>query len=126
MDELSGQGDLQAFFEARRRIVAAFEDIAAGTESLALESARLGDGAADPAEFHRLRAEVEEERVVNAQLTERVRALRERQGDRLVELEDDLTRARERIRGLEAERAAQRAEIDAVLAELIPIIEEAR
>jgi hypothetical protein len=117
MDD-SSLGDLGDLLEARRRIVAAFEGIAAGAEALAAR-------AAEASEIDRLRAEIEEERVVNAQLQERVRALREREAGRAA-LEEELARARAEIAELRAARDAQRGEIDAVLSELIPLVEEAR
>lgn len=122
MDELDGQGGFQDLLDAHGRIVTAFEKIAAGAEALAARA----ESAPDPAELARLRAEIEEERTVNAQLAERVRVLRERQDPRLSELEESLAQARARITELEAERAASRAEVDAVLTELIPLVEEAR
>ncbi|WP_246082502.1 hypothetical protein [Rubellimicrobium rubrum] len=118
MDESGGAGDLGDLLEARRRIVAAFEGIAGGAESLAAK-------AASAAEIERLRVELDDERVVNAQLEERVRALRERESDRAA-LEAEVIRLRAEVEALKAARDAERGEIDAVLSELIPIVEEAR
>lgn len=120
MDELSGQGNLQGLFEARRRIVAAFEDIAAGTEALASQVVAQAEAPADLAELARLREALEEERTANSQLEERVRALRER-GDPDGTLEE----AQNRMVALESAEAARTAEIEAVLRELIPLLEEA-
>ena len=78
------------------------------------------------AEVARLHAALDEERTANAQLQERVRALRERAEARVAELEASLLEARGAVAALEAERDARTAEVDAVLAELIPIVEEAR
>lgn len=117
MDD-AGLGDLGDVLEARRRIVAAFEGIAAGAEALAA-------AAAQASELERLRAELEEERLVNAQLQERIRALRDREGGRAA-LEDELARLRAELADLKASRDAERGEIDAVLKELIPLVEEAR
>jgi hypothetical protein len=122
MDDVSGQGDLHALFEARRRIVAAFEDIAAGTEALA-SYALAREEAVDPAEVARLLEALDEERTANAQLEERVRALRERGGS-LDAVEAELGAVRGRLAELEASEAARAAEIDAVLSELIPLLEE--
>lgn len=122
MDELSGQGDLQGLFEARRRIVAAFEDIAAGTEALASLVVAQAEAPADPAEIARLRGALGEERAANAQLEERVRALRERSGG---EAGAALAEAQNRMVALESADAAREAEIEAVLRELIPLLEEA-
>jgi precorrin isomerase len=118
MDETGSSGDLGDLLEARRRIVAAFEGIAEGAEALAAKAALLTD-------LDRLRAEVEEERIVNAQLQERVRALRDRENGRLA-LEEEVTRLRAEVAELRAARDAERGEIDTVLSELIPIVEEAR
>lgn len=123
MDDMSGQGDLQALYEVRRRIVAAFEDIAAGTEALASYALSRED-AVDPAEVSRLREALNEERTANAQLEERLRALRERGGSADV-LEAELATARTRVVELESAEAAREAEMDAVLSELIPLLEEA-
>ena len=118
MDDSGGSGDLGDLLEARRRIVAAFEGIAGGAETLAAQ-------AAVAAEMDRLRAEIVEERTVNAQLQERVRAMRERENSRLA-LEEEATRLRAEVAALKAARDVERGEIDAVLSELIPIVEEAR
>ena len=118
MDMSVGSGDLGDLLEARRRIVAAFEDIAAGAEALAAR-------AAEAEELDRLRQELEEERVVNAQLQERIRALRERESGR-APLEEEVSRLRRELAELRAQREAERSELDAVLSELIPLVEEAR
>jgi chromosome segregation ATPase len=118
MDAANGSGDLGDLLEARRRILAAFERIASGAETLSAQALRAS-------EIDRLRAELEEERIVNAQLQERVKALRDRDSGRAA-LEDELARARSRIAELEAAREADQQEIDSVLSELIPIVEEAR
>ena len=118
MDMSVGAGDLGDLLEARRRIVAAFEGIAAGAEALAAR-------AAEADELDRLRAELEEERVVNAQLEERIRALRDRDTGRAA-LEGEVSRLSAELASLRAEREAHRGELDAVLAELIPLVEGAR
>ncbi len=124
MDDLTGQGDLRDLFEARRRIVAAFEDIAAGTEALASYALARDEAQVDLAEVTRLREALEEERTANAQLEERVRALRERGGSAEA-VESELAAARGRLAELESREGARAAEIDAVLSELIPLLEEA-
>jgi chromosome segregation ATPase len=118
MDMAVVAGDLGDLLEARRRIVAAFEGIAAGAEALAAR-------AAEADELDRLRAELEEERTVNAQLQERIRALRDRETGRTT-LEEEVSRLRSELAALMAARDSQRAELDAILAELIPLVEEAR
>jgi small-conductance mechanosensitive channel len=128
MDERGGQDDLQEIQDARDRIIAAFETIAAGAETLALRASQ----AIDPAELARLHEEIDEERMANAQLAERIRILHEREAaqrapaGRVTELEGSLAEAQEQIADLTARRAAERAEVEAVLAELMPLIEEAR
>lgn len=117
MDD-AGLGDLGDVLETRRRIVAAFEGIAAGAEVLA-------SMAAEAAQIDRLRAELDEERLVNAQLQERIRALRDRDSGRAA-LEDEVSRLRAEVAQLRASREAEHGELDAVLRELIPIVEEAR
>ena len=127
MDEWSGQGDVQGLLDAHRRIFADFEEIAAGTEALALAASMAPPGHPSPAEaseVDRLRAEIEEERMANAQLTERVRALREREAERHAGLAGELDRARAEVARLRAEREGERAEIDAVVAALAPLIAE--
>jgi len=100
-----------------------------------------------------LKAELDAERAVTAQLEERVRAIKDRQDTKVASLESDLATARNRVAALEdevaglrdaaeghdgagesalqaeldalrAERAAERAELAELLAELKPIVEE--
>ncbi len=117
MDDAS-LGDLGDILEARRRIVAAFEGIAAGAEALATVAAQA-------AELDRIRAELEDERLANAQLQERIRALREREASRTAQ-DEELARLQTELNDLKAARETERGEIDAVLEELIPLVEEAR
>lgn len=124
MDDMGGHGDLQGFLDARDRIVAAFGRIAGGAAALAAQASEAPR--ALEAEVARLHAALDEERTANAQLQERVRALRQRAESRVAELEASLLEARGAVAALEAERDARAAEVDAVLAELIPIVEEAR
>lgn len=74
-----------------RRISAALARIGAGLERLGQGRAPAPGGAADDAE---LREALEAERVVNAQLSERVRAIREKQETTLGALERKLAEAR--------------------------------
>lgn len=62
--------------EYERRISAALEKIGAGVEALAKPAPDQGDAEAEVA---RVRAELEDEKVANAQLEERIRTLKERQ-----------------------------------------------
>jgi septal ring factor EnvC (AmiA/AmiB activator) len=117
MDMAVGAGDLGDLLEARRRIIAAFEEIAAGAEALASRAAEAED-------VERLRADLEKERAVNAQLQEQVRVLRDR-GTGNEALEAQIAELRAEISNLTAARNAQRVELDAILAQLIPLIEEA-
>ncbi|WP_102109888.1 hypothetical protein [Oceaniglobus roseus] len=57
-----------------------------------------------------LMAELEAERAVTAQLEERVRAIKDRQDNRVSVLESDLSLARDRIAALEEENAALKAD----------------
>jgi septal ring factor EnvC (AmiA/AmiB activator) len=118
MDTVVGAGDLGDLLEARRRIVAAFEGIAAGAEALAAR-------AADADELDRVRAELMDERVVNAQLQERLKVLRDRESGRAA-LEEEIARLRAELTEVRAAREADRRELDALLTELLPIVEEAR
>lgn len=159
--------------DLQSRITAALDRIGQGLEALERPAETVAPAARDDSEeVERLRAALEEERTANAQLEERVLAIKEKQ-DRAVET---LAREVERLRGLleeeeaaisrlsrvnaglrhnnvamreaiaaglaephlvnksmmaelESLRAAQgadRAELDAVLGELGPLIAEAR
>jgi predicted RNase H-like nuclease (RuvC/YqgF family) len=77
--------------EFERRISAALDRLARGVESLGAEGAGgAPEGGADAEEVTRLRAELEEERLANAQLEERVRAIREKQDGHVRDLEERL------------------------------------
>ena len=67
--------------ELERRIVAALDRIGQGVEALDAVRATVSDPvpAIDPEQLSRLQAALEEERQTNAQLEERVRAIREKQ-----------------------------------------------
>jgi len=93
--------------ELERRITAALDRIAAGTDRL--QAAAAPETAAhDPvpvpapesgaqAELAELREALAAERATNAQLEERVKTVRERQGARVATLEAELAEARETI-----------------------------
>lgn len=150
----------------RRQVEAMGPALAAAAEVAAVETTAEADAESVPA----LQSKLEEERVVNAQLEERVRALKERQDTRLAQLETQVDQSRARmiemdkelqrlqqinaelravasemrlaladgvaepelvnkaamaeIDALNASRAADRAEVAAVLAELKPLVEE--
>jgi predicted nucleic acid-binding Zn-ribbon protein len=144
--------------------------IAAALERIRTDLAALGVAAADSGELAALRQELEEERLANAQLEERVRLLKDRQETRIRGLEAALAEAKGNLaaldqaaqglsqsnadlratvadlrsaltegvadpelvnRAMQAElealgalRAADRAEVDAILSELAPLVEE--
>jgi chromosome segregation ATPase len=156
--------------ELERRITAALERIGSGLDRLASAPAGVAP-AAEEGEALGLREALEEERTVNAQLAERLRALKEKDGEahatlsarveqltrqldtqglelqRLrkttVQLREQLRTLRETQEGavdphlinksmlaeleaLRAARAAETQELDEILSELAPIIEEAK
>jgi chromosome segregation ATPase len=157
-------GSMSDIAELERRITAALD-----RASQALE--HLGGVPSDTADLEAMKAELEAERVANAQLEERVRAIKDKQETTLAALEAEVVRLKEAVRtrdgevqrmrsvnaelrdsngklraanaegladaglvngamaseleGLRAEREAQRAEIDEVLATLEPLLKEA-
>lgn len=150
--------------ELERRITAALDRASQALERLSAASAESGDVEA-------MKAELEAERVANAQLEERVRAIKEKQETMVAGLEAEVLRLKEAVRArdgelrrmrsvneelrnsnaklreanaqgladadlvngamaseldeLRAQRAAERAEIDEVLATLEPLLKEA-
>lgn len=103
--------------ELQRRITAAIERIGAGVDGLA----RRQPTGPDPEEFEAMRRALEEERVVNAQLEERIRKLHEKHAadlaaaaasapsvQRLERLDTDLQRLRQANDQLRASNAALR------------------
>ena len=150
--------------ELERRITSALD-----RASQALE--RLSAATEDSGDLEAMKAELEAERVANAQLEERVRAIKEKQETMVAGLEAEVLRLKEALRardgevqrmrsvneelrgsnarlreanaqgladadlvngammseleGLRAQRAAERAEIDEVLATLEPLLKEA-
>jgi len=151
--------------EYEKRIVQALARIRNGVDAIALPALDEGESPAV------LKRQLEDERVVTAQLEERVKVLKDRQDKRIAELEAQVAAAAERTGALDVElqrllevnaelravasemsqalsdgvaepelvnkamhaeldalraaRAADRAELDAVLAELAPIAGEA-
>ncbi len=155
--------DMSDIAELEGRITAALDRIGQGLDGLApKQDAAVGE------EVQQLRVALEEERVVNAQLEERVRAIREKQESTVTRLTEEVDRLRglleegeaggERLRkvngelrrnnaalrdavtqglaephlvnksmmaeleALRATQAADRTELDAVLAELAPLV----
>lgn len=97
--------DLQA------RITAALDRIGGGIDTLAVAG---GAGAAEAGEADKLRAELEEERTANAQLEERVRAIKEKQDSAVETLASEV----DRLRGLLAAEEAAVSKLGHVNAEL--------
>ncbi|AXQ93013.1 hypothetical protein LV780_03815 [Cereibacter azotoformans] len=86
---------MQEMVELERRLTAALERIGAGIDAIPVM----------PAE-NPLQAELDEERMVNAQLAERLKAVKEREGARIGQLEEQveaLTRQLD-VQGLELQR----------------------
>jgi hypothetical protein len=118
---------MQEIAELERRITAALERIGRGVEGLtaaaATPSAMLPES-----EFARLNDALDEERMANAQLNERLRIHRDREATLAAEVAD-LT---EQLAGREAEldelraaRGAEAAELADIVSALTPLIEEA-
>lgn len=91
--------------ELQSRITAAMDRIGAGIEVLA---ARPAAGAGEPDAD--LAAALEEEKLANAQLGERLKSIKARHGDEIQALRDELDRAAE-VDGLKTEIAALKAEL---------------
>lgn len=100
--------------ELERRIAYAIERIAKGIEALdraapanavQAEAAPATDGGAssDPDEVQVLRAQLAEERLANAQLEERVRAIKQKQDAQAAQVEADLATMRDSMIQLDAE-----------------------
>ncbi|GAA0293310.1 hypothetical protein [Rhodovulum strictum] len=91
--------------EFERRITAALERIGAGLERLE----RIDPDRPDPAELEGLREALEIERSTNAQLNDRVKAIRERQETQVARLDRRAHEMTERAEALEAEVERLRA-----------------
>jgi chromosome segregation ATPase len=83
--------------ELRDRIEQAFAVIEAGLAQMQ----PVPDEQIDPAEVAALRAEIAEERVVQAQLEERIRALKDKHDKRVAELEAAVAAERARLAALD-------------------------
>ncbi|EAR49404.1 hypothetical protein OG2516_02973 [Oceanicola granulosus HTCC2516] len=86
--------------ELEGRITRALDRIRAGLDQRA---AAAGDAAADAGQAAALEAELAEERTANAQLEERVKALKERQDTRLAKLEAEVGEQRQRLAAVDEE-----------------------
>ncbi|MHA6344805.1 hypothetical protein [Roseivivax sp. CAU 1761] len=91
--------------ELQHRIASALDRIAVGAEALerVRPAADPEPPATDPEELAELRAALEDERLANRQLEERVRALKERQEGQLAELRAQIGAGREGLLHLDAE-----------------------
>ncbi|MEC3860620.1 hypothetical protein VK792_04935 [Mesobacterium sp. TK19101] len=93
--------------ELERRIAAAFDRIGKGVEGLEAElAAARADPPppqADPAELEALRQALADERTANAQLEERVRAIREKQESQVAALETQVSEQHSTIARLDME-----------------------
>lgn len=98
-----------------RRLAAALARIAAGLDGLA--TAAGAQGTAPPGEAEELRDLLETERAANAQLTERVRAIKEKQETMIAALEKKVARLSEQAEQAEAELQRQ-SRVNAQLAEV--------
>lgn len=130
---------MQDIVELERRITAAMERIGAGLDRRAGQAG--GQGGAE--EIARLTEALDEERMANAQLNERVRVLHERatqgaseadeglqaqlaaQADEIATLRRVLAEAGKEIASLRAARAAEAAELAEVVAALDPLVKDA-
>lgn len=131
---------MQDIVELERRITAALDRIGAGLDR---RGAGTGDGSGAD-DIARLTEALDEERMANAQLNERVRVLHERVGqdasaeiaelqgqlaaqtDEIGTLRRVLAEAGKEIAALRAARAAEAAELADVVAALDPLVMEAR
>ncbi|MGV6805768.1 MAG: hypothetical protein ACWA49_16340 [Ruegeria sp.] len=93
--------------DLQRRIMGAMDRIGAGIEAMQSADPSGGD---DPA----LRASLEDERLANAQLEERLKSLKERHEQDIDDLREQLGEANEKLAAVEAARA-ELAEAKAVL-----------
>ncbi len=130
---------MQDIVELERRITAAMGRIEAGLDRRAASAAATAGGD----DLARLTEALEEERMANAQLTERVRVLHERassgageaeeglqaqlaaQSDEIATLRRVLAEAGKEIAALRAARAAEAAELAEVVAALDPLVKDA-
>ena len=127
---------MQEIAELEKRITAALERIGRGLEGMAVAPAEPPSAMLPESDFARLNDALEEERMANAQLAERLRVHRDREAALAAELAELTARvqaeAAERdaerdaeLSGLRAERAGEAAELADILSALNPLIEEA-
>lgn len=93
--------------ELERRIAAALERISKGVEQLgtaaAAEPGDAGEASASAAGIAALEAALEDERMANAQLEERVKAIREKQESQVAALREEAEAARRGLADLDTE-----------------------
>ncbi len=111
----SGVGMSDSIEQLSSRILAAMDRIAQGVDGL---------GAADTSNVDELKQALEDEQQVNAQLTERVRVLGERQEQAITALEAKASEATERVAALDLE-LQQLREANASLADACVALREA-
>lgn len=98
--------DMQDVGELERRISAALERIGRGLDALAAPQEEPEAPPVDTAELDALRVQLQEERFANAQLLERLRALKERDASQQAQVQEKvekLTRQLD-VQGLELQR----------------------
>ena len=118
---------MQQIAELERRITAALERIGQGVEGLTAArntpSAMLPEG-----DFAKLNDALDEERMANAQLNERLRVHRDREANlaaQVADLTEQIAACRTEIAALHQARGAEASELADILAALTPLIEEA-
>ena len=100
---------MSGLHEFDNRIAAALDRIRAGLAGPAATPVAAAAGGTDADLFARLRAELDEERMVNAQMEERVRLLKDRQESRIAHLEAALAEERARMTALDHDLQSLRA-----------------
>jgi chromosome segregation ATPase len=126
---------MQNIAELERRITAALERIGRGVETL---KSTMPTASAEPSamlpesDFAALNEQLDEERMLNAQLNERLRAVhqkddaeKQRLNDQISSLTAEVARQAAEIATLNAARTAEAEELGEVIAALNPLIEEA-
>lgn len=119
---------MQEIAELERRITAALERIGRGVDILAAPPAAPPSAMLPESDFARLNDALEEERMANAQLAERLRVHRDREAalaGQLAELTARFEAQAAELAGLREERAGEAAELADILSALNPLIEEA-
>ena len=118
---------MQDIAELERRISAALARIDRGIEGLAAPTAAPdpGPAAGAEAEIARLSEALDEERMANVQLAERLRVVKSREVEARAALETKLAEVTAELANLRAARAEEAAEVAAIIAALAPIVEEA-